>query len=414
MPAPDLLRRARRLHRLALVGCILAFAACDGAETDGPPPGHVVAGGVDLTRLLAPPTDAERTAVQADWDARRPEARGVEVVGPVAMGDGSDLYAVSHETVGGPGAAGRHVGLVRVPGGAQFAPVLIVHHGGDGGIAAVGQDPNTAVSAMAQAFPALFATSVQIFPATRGEAVQTAPFALLGGTRVAGGDPSVWDYDVDDAMALLSAVLESPAFADAIDGSRIGALGFGRGAETALLQTARDPRIDAVIAYYPPADFFNPAAQNLARILLGPDGDARRMALALPGARVLLDGVLAPLQGPGGSVSASADYDAARRALVRRSASAFAGRLRNVQLHHHHRDGVVPVAFSEALAAHGGAVEGLFEFDAYGEPAAGPADLTPAVHSPLAMPASIPRTEEFFGRLVASQAPGARSADRAF
>lgn len=387
-----------------------ALAACDStAPTDppgvGPPPGHLVAGGVDLTRLLAAPTDAERLAVRADWDARRPEARRVEVVGPATMSDGAQLYLVSHDVVGGPGAAGRHAGLVRVPAGAQSVPVLVVHHGGDGGILAVGDDPNTAVSAMAQAFPALFATTVQVFPAYRGEAVAPAPFAALGGARTSGGTPSVWDYDADDAMALLSAVLADPAFDGLVDGDRAGALGFDRGAATALLQAARDPRLDAVTAYYGPTDAFGAAGQALAETLLGPDREARRTAIGRPGAGALSDGVLAPLQGPGGTYNGGADYAAARLALLRRSPAAFAGLLRNVQVVHHRRDAVVPFAVSEAFAAAGRAVAGLFEFGAYGEALAGAADLTPAVHSPLAMPESITRAEEFFGRLVTSQAP---------
>jgi hypothetical protein len=234
----------------------------------------------------------------------------------------------------------------------------------------------------------------------------------LGPTRTSGGTPSPWDYDVDDAMALLSAVLARDEFAGAVDAERVGALGFSRGGNTALLHNARDARVDAVTDYFGPADFTNGAVQQLALVVTGPESDIRTGALGLPGAAFLYANVLLPLQGPGGAYDDAADYGAARLAIIRRSASLFTSSLRNVQVHHHRRDIVVRFPFSVAFdaAARAAPVQGAYEFNAYGEAAASDADLRSSFHSPLAMPESLPDTEAFLGQYVVGPAARVRPA----
>ena len=395
---------SRRLAALlAALPILLALAACDSAVE--PVPDGVVAG-LDVTRLFAPATAQETAAVRRDWAARQPAATSVEVGAPALLPDGARLYVVSHALTG-PGATGRHAGFVRVPAGASGLPVLVVHHGGDGGVSATAPDPNVGVTAMAQAFPALFAETVQVFPSYRAEPLRTDGLAGLGPTVTSGGAPSPWDYDVDDAMALLSAVLARDEFAAAIDAERVGTLGFSRGANTALLQNARDGRVGATVAYYGPSDFFNAAAQQLAVALVSGDANAAR----LPGGAFLRDNVLAPLRTADGAYDPAADYDRARLEVVRRSASAFTADLNNVQIHHHLRDGVVPVPFSLAFdaAARERPVGGGYAFATYGEPAATLADLSPQVHTPRAMPESLGATEAWLAQYVT----GARAPNRA-
>ncbi|HEX9951839.1 MAG TPA: hypothetical protein VGB53_08735 [Rubricoccaceae bacterium] len=384
-----------------LAALALALPACDsGGSTDGPPPGNTVANGVDFTRLFNPATPAEIAAIRADWAGRTNTATGIQVSAPATLPDGARVYIVSHEITTGPGASGRHYGFVRVPAGAASnLPVIVVHHGGDSGVKL-----ESDVFGLSQLYPTLFSQTVQVFPSYRAEplvtSAQLAP--SLGATQTSGGTASPWDYDVDDAMTLLSAVLGRDEFSGATDEARIGALGFSRGANTALLHTARDTRVDAVTEYFGPSDFLNGTVQGLALIVLGADSPTRQGALQLPGARFLYENVLQPLQGPGGTYNGSADYDAARLAIIRRSASQFTSSLRNLQVHHHRRDGVVRFPFSVVFdaavqAAH---PQGAYEFNAYGDAPASDADLSTSFHSPTAMPESLPRTEQWLARYV--------------
>ena len=382
----------------------LALPACDSAEPTSP---DTVLAGVNFTRLFAPATPAETAAVRAEWAARSPAAAAVTVSGPATTPDGARIFVVSHQMTTGPGAPLTHYGFVRVPAGlADDAPVLVVHHGGDTGVKA-----ESDVIGLSQVFPALFARTVQVFPSYRAEPLVTDVLApVLGPTQTSGGTASPWDYDVDDSMALLSAVLAHPTFDPATDDGRVAALGFSRGGNTALLHAARDARIDAVTDYFGPSDFFNPSAQQLALALIGGLGpDTATGALRLPGARFLLDRVLDPLRGADDSYNDGANYAAARLEVVRRSASQFTAGLRNVQMHHHRRDAVVPVAFSVAfdVAAQAARPQGAYQYILYGEAATAPADLNPSFHSPLAMPESLARTQDFLGQ-YAIDAPGAR------
>ena len=396
-----------RFRRFAAVPLLLVFAvvlpACDSAA-EPPTSTDTIFVGVNFTRLFAPATDVEVQAVRADWAARTPTASGIQVTGPAPAPDGSRLYVVSHEITTGPGASGRHYGFVRIPAGAVNAPVLVVHHGGDSGVFAAAPDANAGVLAMAQAFPTLFSQTVQVFPTYRAELLGTQGFEAAFGPPVSsGGTPSPWDYDVDDAMALLSAVLARDEFSAATDDARIGALGFSRGANTALLQSARDPRIRAVTQYYAPSDFFSAGIQTLALGVLGGDPRAR----SFPGATYLYESVLQPLQGPNGTYNASADYARARLGVVRRSATLFTTSLRNVQVHHHQADPVVPYAVSASFdaAARARPVQGAYEFNTYTD--ALPAGATYSQHNPLAMPASLAATERWLGQYVVS-GPAAR------
>lgn len=401
--------RAFSSWRLAAVLLALAVAlpACDSG-TDEPVVTDQIIGGVNFTRLFAPATAPEVAAVRADWAARQTMATGIQVSAPATLPDGAKLYVVSHLITTGPGAGGdaRHYGFVRVPAGAANLPVIVVHHGGDSGVYAAtpNADPNADVLAVASVYPTLASTTVQVFPSYRSEPLGTQPFnAVLGGPYRSGGSPSPWDYDVDDAMMLLSAVLGRDEFAAATNDARVGALGYSRGANTALLHNVRDARIRATTEYYGPTDFFSTPIQTLGIGVLG----GSPLFLAFPGAPFILATVLAPLQGPNQTYNADANYAAARLEVVRRSSSLFTAQMRNVQVHHHTADPVVPypVSVSFDAAATAARPTGAYEFNTYSD--ALPAGATFSQHNPRAMPASLGRTEQFLGQYVGA---GARPA----
>ena len=413
----------RRFALLPLAALLLVtLPACDsgGDEDDGGgATGDLVFLGINFDRLFAEPTAAEIQAVQADWASRSPDAQDAEVVSTAAF-DGATHYVVTHTVDEGPGAPLTHYALVRVPDAltdAASAALLVVHHGGDDGVGAATTTrdgtANTSVQAMAASFPELFAQTVQVVPTYRSEELRLDGTALTcgddgGQSCVSGGTESPWDYDVDDAMALLSAVLALDELDGLVDPERVGVIGYSRGGNTAALHAARDARVDALTDYYGPTDFFNPVVTSVASrdgvnglavgLLFGDPG-----VLGLPGAQFLRDEVFLPLRNADGSYNAGADYAGARLEVVRRSASLFAADLPAFQVHHHRLDGVVPVGFSQAFQARAG---GGGDFNYYG-PETG--ELSAAFHAPEVTPdmqPSLQRTQDFL--LGVLGAPAAR------
>ena len=366
--------------RLALpLGLLALFAGCDsGGELGG-------AEDIDFQRLFAEPTAAEVEAVEAEWAARLNPARDVRIVAQTTT-DGFVTYVVAHTQTDADGSDFTHYGFIRIPDVDDFPlPVLVYHHDGDDGTALTDADSVLGL------FPAITRRTVVVAPVYRSEPL-VADLEGLGDTYTAGGDPSPWDRDVDDAIGFLNAALS--LFPDAADGTRVAALGLGRGGNTALLHALRDDRIDAVTDYFGPADFFNVVARLLAFQLANDDPDV----LGLPGAAYLADEVLDPL------VDGTRSYDSARLELVRRSPGLFAERLPDTQLHHHQGDEVIPVGFAVAFIARveASAFDGTLSDHLYsGAPPAGVETL----HRPESMPESLGRTERFLLARLAPPAP---------
>ena len=385
---PRLLRS--RLGALpVLLALVLSLPACDsgGGEADA----DRIQFGLNYTRLFAPATTAEVQAIRSDWAARNTTSSNASVVASTTV-DGATVSVVEHTVTATGGGSVTHYGVVRVPAGGSGLPILMVHHGGDNGFAISAGTSNTGVRQFATVFPNLASSTVQVFPVYRSETISTTGFAALGGPYTAGGTESPWDYDVDDSIALLDAVQTLSEFSGATDDARVAAIGFSRGGNTAAFHAIRDDAIAAVVDYYGPTDFFNDEAQRLATgLLTGNVG-----ALNLPGGTFVLDTILNPLRNADGSPNPNADYARARLEVIRRSASVFEADLPNTQVHHHERDGIVPVLFSKAFAdaAEGGA-GGSFEAFFYGTPST----MTSGdFHSPEGTPdmqASIPRVEAF-------------------
>lgn len=380
----------------ALLLLALVLPACDSGGGSGS--NDQIAFGLNYTRLFAPATSAEIQTVRSDWAARNTTSSNASVVASTTV-DGATVSIVEHTVTATGGGSVTHYGAVRAPAGASNLPILVVHHGGDNGFSINATSANTGVRQFATAFPTLASSTVQVFPVYRSETISTTGFAALGGPYTAGGTESPWDYDADDAIALLDAVQGLAEFASVTNDERVAAIGFSRGGNTAALHAIRDNAVGALVDYYGPTDFFNDGALTLASGVLSGNG----AALGLPGAQFLFDTVLNPLRNADGTYNANADYAGARIEVVRRSASAFESDLPPTQVHHHYQDGVVPVLFSQAFAAaaEGGSFEAFFYGTAGGTPSG-------AFHAPELTPdmqASIPRVEAFLGaQLGGSQA----------
>lgn len=348
--------------------------------TPGPQRLTIVAGGAsatagaeaidldaELDALFAPASAAEVEAVQADWAQRDISAAevSVELTEELAFGGGTaTLRIVSHVVAGA-----RHFGAIIVPDGAapETLPLLMYSHGGDSGVSV------DDLQVVALALGELSRRFVYVIPSFRSE-----PLRYDGRSWVSDGPSSPWDYDVDDALALANVAFETTP---EVRPDAIHILGGSRGAGVALLAGARDERVERIVAFFGPTDFFD----NWIRVI------AWKTALDgpwdLPGLTHLDSTVVQPL------VRGTLSTPGARLELVRRSSVLFAADLPTVQVHHGTADFVVPVSQAESLmrtmAALGRTAP---DFEAFIYEGGG--------HDFLALGGAIPRAVEFMSQAL--------------
>ncbi len=354
-----------------VVPLVLLFSACGDAAG----PGDRIVAGVNLTELFAPPTQSEISAALEDWNQRDVSAQNVQLLDSASVklgflnADTVTVRVVSH-TVGGA----RHFGAVVVPAGTPPAslPILVVAHPDDAGI-----DLDAALGLLAFGFGSTVDDYVLVIPSFRSE-----PLVFGGATYRSEGSPSPWDRDVDDALALLNVAIGITAEADT---GRIGVLGLSRGAGVALLMAIRDPRIDAVVDFFGPTDFFGSFVQGVVEdALLG-------VPRNLPGLADLDAQFIQPLK------RGDLTIPDVRAQLVRRSPVYFVERLPAVQLHHGTADSIVPVSQAERLIeVMQAAGRGPPAFESYLYPGGG--------HDPFSLPGSIDRAIAFLARLSSPSA----------
>jgi len=355
--------------------CLL-LSACSGSPT-GPKPTDNIVEGVNLTQVFKAPSAAEIGAISDEWEARDVSARDVQVMRTSAQTVGATSVTVKivAHTVG----SYRHFGAVIAPLDKPIGslPILVYSHGGDSG-----ENLSLTLNFLPSQLATLVGEFVVVVPSFRSE-----PLIYGGHAYVSEGSPSPWDHDVDDALALLNAAIEITPSADP---AHIGVLGFSRGAGVGMLMAIRDPRIDAVVEFFGPTDFFGTYMQTLTE-------EALRDSLRdLPGLNYLNSAFIQPLKN--GTITI-ADF---RKEIVRRSAVLFADRLPQLQVHHGTADSTVEFSQAESLrdAMHKvGRGEPEFEFYAY----------EGGVHDFTTLTGSLDRGVAFLQRLrtpvLASRAP---------
>ncbi|MEZ4701306.1 MAG: prolyl oligopeptidase family serine peptidase [Rhodothermales bacterium] len=346
--------------RYAIPLALLLIAGCDTMS----PGDERVIGGVDLDVLFAPATPAEIAEAEATWAARDVAAAGLAILRQdtiqITPGAQSVLYVISHVL------DGTHYAAVAVPVGATDPlPVFMYAHAGDEGVSI-----DETIPLLSLGVNQLIDQFIFVVPSFRGE-----PLIYDGVALTSTGAPSPLDRDVDDALALLDAL---PAVTPVADTSRIGLLGFSRGAGVAMLMGARRPGIDAISAFFGPTDFFGPYVQDIfSDALRGTPRD-------LPGFDHLNATYIQPLKA--GQLTI-ADV---RPELVRRSPVLFAGKMPALQIQHGTADQTVDVSQAQAMIdamTALGRTSPDFEYFLY--PGAG--------HNPIEMIGSFDRVVAFFG-----------------
>lgn len=367
-----------------LLLCVAA-ALLAGCGDDGSGPDPRVVAGVDLDVLFAPATQAEVDAVMADWATRTPTASGFQVESTLdtTLLDVDVRASVVSHVVDGH----RHYSALVVPFGDGAdpgpLPVVVYLHGGDNGFAV------DDIFTLASFAPELAGRVVWAAPSFRAE-----PVRFEGMIFTSEGEPSPWDRDVDDALALLEVVAAEVPEADV---GRVGLVGLSRGGGVALLMAERDPDIDLVVEFFGPTDFFDGFIQDVVADALR--GDLRD----LPGLEFLNGEFIVPLR------EGQTTIAAVRGELVRRSAVLYADRLPDLQVHHGELDTVVEVSQAESLIAtmlglgRGAnplcpAVDGP---SGIGDPLFEACLYPSGSHNPLTMNGSIPRAGTFLERLLA-------------
>lgn len=336
----------------------MLLSACGSDNSSGPatPAGFDRA---DLPALYAEPSAAERQQVVTEWSQRDVAAHDVTIVrlDTVTVGiDSVEVRIVSHNV-----QADRHYGAVIVPLGAQDVPVLAYTHFSDTGVSV--EASLLALGAVAGLRASQFAL---VLPSYRGKSL-----SFGADTWTSSGTVSIWDGEVDDALALIHAAWEQPGITRA--GTAI--FGFSAGGTIALLAAAREPGIEAVVEYFAPVDFFSPWAQGLLLDII----DGRPPPLSsIPD---LQESLTDPL------VRGELSIADMRLALLRRSALYFADDLPPVLAHHSLIDDVVSVEETRALAAAMGAARAQAWYYEGGG------------HSPFGLTGSLARTALFLGVL---------------
>ncbi len=319
----------------------------------------------ELDTLFVPAADAEIATVLADWATRDisvADAR-VEFSEPIDMGgSAAELQVVSHVVAGA-----RHYGAILTPTGKEprSLPVLAYLHGGDSG---VGLD---VVQVAATALGDLRDRFVFVIPSYRSEPLEHGDLSWTSE-----GISSPWDYDVDDALALINVAVETVPEAKP---DSFNVLGVSRGAGVALLAGVRDDRIARVVAFFGPTDFFDSWVRELVREA------ALRDPRDLPGVAHLDSTLVQPY------IMGHVSRAQARVELARRSSVLYAARLPSVQLHHGEVDDVVSVSQAHSLIA---------AMDALGR---GPPDFEPYIygdgdHGFGTLAVGLVRAAEFLGR----------------
>ncbi len=280
----------------------------------------------DLDDLFAPPTPAEITALAADWSTRAVAPTDWTVVRD-ATSAGFGLQAVSHDLEGL-----THYGVLRYPRtyepGERY-PVLVLLHGGFHGLDlnwVLTFDEDDPSQCIADGF-------LVVAPTYRGEMLNG--YGILP-TRVSEGEPSFFDRDCDDSIALLTAVLENVPAADA---DRVYVLGGSRGGNVAYRMALRDPRVKRTSVRYGPTDFRLPHVEAGAREWVDTGATDDRLG-ELVGEHVA-----------GPYMSGAITLTQARHDLLAWSVVPHLKAGLWLQVHHGERDDVVPIAQSAALDA---------------------------------------------------------------
>lgn len=363
---PFMRRLSSVVGLLIVIGSAIALSSCSSSSNNSNEDDRIVEG-VNLTELFSEPTPAEREAVLSDWSSRTHAAVDVNPVSqnPISLGGtAATVRIVSHSV----GTVTHYAAIVsRDNAESESLPLVVYLHGGDDGV-----DVSELLSVLPIALASAQDDYIYLVPSFRAEELR-----YNGVTHTSTGDASPWDRDVDDVMSLIDVAI---SVTPAVDPDRIGLVGFSRGACVAMLTGIRDDRIDLVIEFFGPTDFYSDWTEDIFADAL--EGSLRD----LPGLSTLNTELIQPLK------EGTKSYAEVRLEMLRRSPVYFVDLLPPTQGHHGTLDNVVPVSQANLLKA---------SFVEAGLPATDHTVYiyTGGTHNPLSLLGSFERARGFLGRL---------------
>ena len=288
-----------------------------------------------MAALLAPPTAEEIALVQQLWQARDLSVGdvAVELEEEVEFAQFKGTVTIlSHKVLGS-----RHFGAVFVPAVAEADSrgVLLCLKGVNPGYFPLNISEGPDILRVLGEDSGKF---VYVIPCFRGETM------IFGQHRFEseGDRTNAWEGATDDAIALLSVVLQA---VPAADSSRVYCFGKSRGGTVALLAGQRDQRIKRVLAWSAPTDWFGLmtyAGWSMQEIV--EDTLLNRWGSGEGGeAGQFVEWFVKP------SIEGKRSLAAARLHILASSPLYFAHRLGRAQVHHGAEDNMVPVANARAL-----------------------------------------------------------------
>ncbi len=207
---------------------------------------QLLADNVNVSQLFAPPVDSEIAFMDADFASRNPVEQDYVVVGEIDD-DNRKVSLISHTVDGN-----THYGFVSepIPLPTELTPVILVGHAGTGG--AVYSFNSCWLSPLLSAEMA--SSFIFVTPTFRSEVAMAGELGIF----TSEGEASLYDRDVDDALALLDCVLNNFPMADP---DRVCATGYSRGALVMQRVALRSNRIDRLLIFAGMSDEWVPGFQ---------------------------------------------------------------------------------------------------------------------------------------------------------
>ena len=198
-----------------------------------------------LDELFRLPTQSEIQETKNDWSQRRLDPVGMSKVNVHEIlfhGVAFEVRILSHLVYGT-----RHYGAVLVPKGTKSDsyPVLVELRGVNWSYSPFPLEALHIPDILREDMKRV----IIVVPSFRGETMTVGTNKYTS----EGVPTNGWDGATDDAMAFLSVALSETPEADS---QHVGVFGKSRGGTVALLMGARDKRIDCVVDWAGPADWF--------------------------------------------------------------------------------------------------------------------------------------------------------------
>ncbi|MDX1429014.1 MAG: hypothetical protein R3282_01950, partial [Rhodothermales bacterium] len=298
-----------------------------------------------LEALFASPKSEEIDSVWARWEERDLNPDGEEVILRREVdldGKSAEARVIAHRVHGQ-----RHLGVVIVPKGALpgSLPVLLE---------AKGVSPNFFPLDVPDGM-----TSPRIMGESRGQLIYVAPgyrgerLVIDGDTLASEGDRTdAWDGATDDAIALLRVALRIIPEADT---SRVCVFGRSRGGTVALLTGIRERRVDCVVSWAAPTDWFSRMdLDGWTQRELVEEGLRKRAVPGETGGQFINYFLSAALAG-------RRDLDETRRHLIASSPLYFSHKLPLSQVHWGLEDTIVPSINGRDFVRHYGSARPMSE-----------------------------------------------------